>query len=196
MLMNRLNSVKVILGSQSPRRKELLASLDIEFDVVVKSVDETIPSSVKSSEAAGYVALQKLKAFDPIDYSDSLIITADTVVVDDENNVLGKPSTAEEAKRVITSLSGKSHNVYTGVALAYKNKQIHFTDETIVYFEKLSTAEIQYYVEKYKPYDKAGAYGIQEWIGRIAVSRIEGSYENVMGLPTVRVYQAIKEITK
>ncbi|MBD1430862.1 MULTISPECIES: Maf family protein [Sphingobacterium] len=196
MLKNYLQDIKVVLGSQSPRRKELLASLGIDFDVIIKSVDESIPSHVNSSEAAEYVALKKLEAFDAAEFQDVLIITSDTVVVDNANNVLGKPSSAEEAKQVISSLSGRSHIVYTGVGLAYKGKKSHFTDKTTVHFEDLTPEEIQYYVDRYKPFDKAGAYGIQEWIGRIAVSKIEGSYENVMGLPTVRVYQAIKEIIK
>ena len=196
MLKNYLQDIKVILGSQSPRRKELLASLDIDFDVIIKSVDESIPSHVNSPEAAEYVALKKLEAFDAVEFQDVLIITSDTVVVDSANNVLGKPSSADEAKQVISSLSGRSHIVYTGVALAYQGKKSHFTDKTTVHFEDLTPEEIQYYVDRYKPFDKAGAYGIQEWIGRIAVFKIEGSYENVMGLPTVRVYQAIKEVIK
>ncbi|HLS36931.1 MAG TPA: Maf family nucleotide pyrophosphatase [Sphingobacterium bovisgrunnientis] len=194
MLVDALKNIKVILGSQSPRRKELLASLDIDFEVIIKSVDESIPDNLISSEAAEYVALKKLQAFDGLAFNNSLVITADTVVVDDENNVLGKPSSAEEAIRVLKSLSGKSHQVFTGVALRYEEQIQSFTEVTRVYFSTLNSDEIQYYVEKYKPYDKAGAYGIQEWIGRVAVSRIEGSYENVMGLPTVKLYKTIKEM--
>lgn len=196
MLAERLKDIKVILGSQSPRRKELLASLDIDFEVIIKSLDESIPPNITSPDAAEYVALRKLNAFDPMDYTNTLIITADTVVVNQGNVVLGKPQTNEEAIQVIKSLSGTSHQVYTGLALRYKDLEVSFTEETTVYFETLEENEIQYYVEKYKPYDKAGAYGIQEWIGRIAVSRIEGSYENVMGLPTVKLYQEIKNIIK
>ena len=194
MLVDTLKNIKVILGSQSPRRKELLASLDIDFEVIVKSVDESIPDNIISSEAAEYVAFKKLRAFDVLELNNSLVITADTVVVDDENNVLGKPSSAEEAVRVLKSLSGKSHQVFTGVALRYGKQVKSFTEVTRVYFSTLNSDEIQYYVEKYKPYDKAGAYGIQEWIGRVAVSRIEGSYENVMGLPTVKLYKTINEM--
>lgn len=194
MLVDTLKNIKVILGSQSPRRKELLASLDIDFEVIIKSVDETIPDDVISTEAAEYVALKKLQAFNGLAFNNALIITADTVVVDDENNVLGKPSSTEEAIRVLKSLSGKSHQVFTGVALRYGEQIQSFTEVTRVYFSMLNSDEIQYYVDKYKPYDKAGAYGIQEWIGRVAVSRIEGSYENVMGLPTVKLYKTIKEM--
>lgn len=194
MLVDTLKNIKVILGSQSPRRKELLASLDIDFEVIIKSVDETIPDDVISTEAAEYVALKKLQAFNGLAFNNALIITADTVVVDDENNVLGKPSSTEEAIRVLKSLSGKSHQVFTGVALRYGEQIQSFTEVTRVYFSMLNSDEIQYYVDKYKPYDKAGAYGIQEWIGRVAVSRIEGSYENVMGLPTVKLYKTIKEL--
>lgn len=194
MLVDTLKNIKVILGSQSPRRKELLASLDIDFEVIIKSVDESIPNNIISAEAAEYVALKKLQAFNGLAFNNALVITADTVVVDDENNVLGKPSSAEEAIRVLKSLSGKSHLVFTGVALRYGEQIQSFTEVTRVYFSTLNSDEIQYYVEKYKPYDKAGAYGIQEWIGRVAVSRIEGSYENVMGLPTVKLYKTIKEM--
>lgn len=194
MLVDTLKNIKVILGSQSPRRKELLASLDIDFEVIIKSVDETIPDDIISTEAAEYVALKKLQAFNGLAFNNALVITADTVVVDDENNVLGKPSSTEEAIRVLKSLSGKSHQVFTGVALRYGEQIQSFTEVTRVYFSTLNSDEIQYYVDKYKPYDKAGAYGIQEWIGRVAVSRIEGSYENVMGLPTVKLYKTIKEM--
>lgn len=197
MLISDLKNIKVILASQSPRRKELLASLDIVFEVVVKSIDEAIPASIQASDAAEYIALKKLHAFD-FDYisADTLVITADTVVVDRANNALGKPASPQEAIEVLQSLSGQSHSVFTGVALYYNGKIQSFTDETVVYFAELHDEEISYYVDKYKPFDKAGAYGIQEWIGRIAVTAIEGSYENVMGLPTVRLYQTIKEIIK
>ena len=196
MLKSLLRDVRVILGSQSPRRKELLTSLDVDFDVVIKSVDESIPNQIISSEAAEYIAIKKLLAFNIKEFEDTLVITADTVVVDCADNVLGKPTSPEEAIQVLKLLSGKSHKVFTGVALGYQGKVSSFNEETIVYFEDLAEDEILYYVDKYKPYDKAGSYGIQEWIGRIAVGRIEGSYENVMGLPTVKLYQAIKEIIK
>ena len=196
MLGSFLKDIKVILGSQSPRRKELLASLDIDFAVVIKSIDETIPKTIKSIESAEYVAIKKLNAFDATEYKNYILITADTVVVDVDNNILGKPSSKEEAIEVLKSLSGSTHVVLTGVAIRYNEVIKSFTDKTVVKFEDLEEEEINYYVDKYQPYDKAGAYGIQEWIGRIAVSYIEGSYENVMGLPTVRLYQAIREIVK
>lgn len=196
MLLNTIKDIKVILGSQSPRRKELLASLDIDFDVVVKSIDESIPSSVPPAQAAEYIALQKLAVFKDYVTEDTLVITADTVVVDEDSNTLGKPAFPEEAVEVLQSLSGQTHTVYTGVALYYKGQSQSFTEKTRVHFAELLADEIDYYVKKYKPFDKAGAYGIQEWIGRIAVKSIEGSYENVMGLPTVRLYQEIKELIK
>lgn len=196
MLGSFLKDIRVILGSQSPRRKELLASLDIDFEVIVKNIDESVPDHIKAEAAAEYVAKNKLVAFQDDEYKHSLIITADTVVVDGDHNILGKPSSAQEAIQVIQSLSNKTHKVFTGVAVSYEGKVVSFTEETIVCFEELSTEEILYYVEKYKPFDKAGSYGIQEWIGRVAVSRIEGSYENVMGLPTVKLYQTIKVLIK
>lgn len=196
MLVADLKKIKVILGSQSPRRKELLASLDIDFDVIVKSIDETIPASVSPSQAAEYIACKKLEAFEGDTLKHALLITADTVVVNQQNNALGKPNSAQEAIEVIQSLSGKSHHVYTGVALSFNGNIKSFTEVTEVRFAVLDKEEISYYVEKYKPFDKAGAYGIQEWIGRVAVESIQGSYENVMGLPTVRLYQTIKELSK
>ena len=194
MLGSKLKSVQVILGSQSPRRKELLASLDIDFNVLVKSVDETIPSTLNPLESAEYLAIKKMQAFDSVEFQESLLITADTVVIDQQNCVLGKPRSREEAIQILASLSGNSHQVLTGVALRYKGRTMSFTEKTIVNFEVLDALEIQYYVDKYQPFDKAGAYGIQEWIGRIAVSHLEGSYENVMGLPTARLYRAIAQI--
>jgi septum formation protein len=137
MLVDALKNVKVILGSQSPRRKELLSSLDVEFEVIIKNVDESIPENIRSAEAAEYVALKKLQAFDIVEYKSSLLITADTVVVDQENNVLGKPRTADEAIQVIRSLSGQSHQVFTGVALRYGDKVKSFTEETLVNFATL-----------------------------------------------------------
>ena len=192
MLLNIIKDIKVILGSQSPRRKELLASLDINFDVVIKSIDESIPSSVPPAQAAEYIALQKLDVFKDNVTEDTLVITADTVVVDDNGIILGKPASPEEAVEVLQSLSGQTHTVYTGVALYYKGQSQSFTEETRVHFAELHTDEIYYYVQKYKPFDKAGAYGIQEWIGRVGINKIIGSYENVIGLPTARLQQELK----
>jgi len=196
MLIDRIKNIPIILASQSPRRKELLASLDIDFTVLVRNVDESIPESVPAEEAAEYVCLKKLSAFTEEEFYNKILITADTVVVDAENKTLGKPQSAEEAKAVIKSLSGSKHQVYTGVALRYQHKQRSFTTKTEVSFADLSEEEIDYYIQKYQPFDKAGSYGIQEWIGRIGVKYIHGTFENVMGLPTHHLYRELIEIIK
>ena len=196
MLEKYLKNVPIILASQSPRRKELLESLDIDFTIEVRSVDETIPSAIKASLAAEYVCLKKLEAFDSNEYYDTLLITADTVVVDELNHTLGKPQSIEEAVSVLQHLSGKVHHVYTGVALRYRSKMLSFTCKTEVCFSELNDEEIAYYIDKYQPFDKAGSYGIQEWIGRIGIDYIHGTFENVMGLPTQRLYRELKNIIK
>lgn len=196
MLLKKIKELPIILGSQSPRRSELLKALDLDFQVLIKSIDESIPHDILPEAAAEYVALQKLAPFQEAIFKGNLIITADTVVVDLQGNVLGKPVDSHEAKGVLKSLSGNIHYVYTGVALLLNNSIRSFTCKTEVLFEKLSTEEIDYYVDAYQPYDKAGSYGIQEWIGRMGVKQIIGSYENVMGLPTNRLYQELKEIEK
>jgi len=171
----------IILASQSPRRKELLALLDLEFTVEVKSVDEVYPANLNSTEVAGYLAKLKASAFTNIK-EEQVIITADTVVVLD-NKILGKPKNEVEAKAMLLSLSNTEHKVITGVCLKSSTKTHTFSCTTNVFFKHLSNAEIDYYIENYKPYDKAGSYGIQEWIGAIGITKIEGSYFNVVGLP-------------
>ena len=193
MLINHLKGIEVILASQSPRRKELLNSMDIDFSIEVKSIDESITDEITSDKAAEFIAAKKLSAFEDEVYYDKLVITADTVVVDADNNILGKPHNAEEAMEVLASLSGKSHIVYTGVAYKYLGKIESFTCKTDVLFCELSAEEIAYYVNKYIPLDKAGSYGIQEWIGRVGVDSIVGSFENVMGLPTSKLYHKLIE---
>lgn len=194
LLSHALESIPVILGSQSPRRRELLAALDIKFEVQIREIAESFPVNILSKEAAEYIALEKIKAFDEREFYDHVIITADTVVVDRQGKVLGKPNDIEEARIVLANLSGDAHTVYTGVAIKYRGQLVSFTSRTIVQFRYLETEEIDYYLEKYRPYDKAGSYGIQEWIGRIGVASIEGSFENVVGLPTSRLYEELKKL--
>lgn len=196
MLLEKIQKLRIILGSQSPRRFELLKSLDLDFEVLVKSIDETIPSEITAEAAAEYIALRKLEAFTTEEYHNALVITSDTVVVDNFGGTLGKPQDENEAKLMLRKLSASEHFVYTGVAISLKGKIRSFTCSTKVVFASLSYEEIDYYVSKYKPFDKAGSYGIQEWIGRIGVESIRGSYENVMGLPTSRLYSELKEIEK
>lgn len=183
----------IILASQSPRRKELLALLDLKFTVEIKAVDEVYPDNLNYTEVAEYLAKLKASAFKNIE-NDQLIITADTVVVL-EGRILGKPKDKTEAIRMLESLSSKSHQVITGVCLTSLDKQISFSSTTKVIFKKLSSLEIEYYIEHYKPYDKAGSYGIQEWIGAIGITKIEGSYFNVVGLPIQELNEQLKEFT-
>ena len=185
----------IILASNSPRRKELLAGLDVQFEVrIIPGIDESYPDTLPTMEIAEYIAQKKAKAYRETMADDELIITADTIVVLDDK-VLGKPKDAEEARCMLHALSGKTHQVVTGVVLTTKELQKHFSVVSNVTFKTLSDNEIDYYVDTYKPMDKAGAYGIQEWIGYVGVTRLEGSYFNVMGLPVQRIYEAMKEFS-
>ena len=184
--------VKIVLASNSPRRKELLAGLDISFEVrVLDNIDESYPETLPTKEIAGYISKKKADAYRQTMADDELIITADTIVVLGQE-VMGKPKDDEEARRMLRELSGKTHQVITGVCLTTKDKQSNFSVETDVTFKTLSEEEIDYYVAHYRPLDKAGAYGIQEWIGHIGVTGLNGSYFNVMGLPVQRIYEALK----
>lgn len=185
----------VILASQSPRRQELLKGLDIDFNTFVKdNIDESYPAATKASEVAGFLSHKKAMAYKKDIKENVLIITADTVVINGDE-VLGKPKDKSEAIEMIQSLSGKKHQVVTGVTLCTKEKEKTFSSVTEVQFASLSEQEITYYVEKYKPYDKAGSYGIQEWIGYIGVESINGSYFNVMGLPVQALYRHLLDFT-
>ncbi len=181
----------LILSSNSPRRKELLAGLDIPFEVrVIEDIDESYPDTLPTGEIAEYIAQKKAAAYEV--GNDEVLITADTIVVLDDQ-ILGKPADAEEAKQMLRSLSGKTHHVITGVCLKSCDQQHHFSVISEVTFKTLAEEEIRYYVENYKPFDKAGAYGIQEWIGYIGVTGLSGSYFNVMGLPVQRIYEELKK---
>ncbi len=185
----------IILASNSPRRKELLAGLDVQFEVrIIPGIDESYSETLPTMDIAEYIAQKKAKAYRETMADDELIITADTIVVLDDK-VLGKPKDAEEARCMLHALSGKTHQVVTGVVLTTKELQKHFSVVSNVTFKTLSDNEIDYYVDTYKPMDKAGAYGIQEWIGYVGVTRLEGSYFNVMGLPVQRIYEAMKEFS-
>lgn len=189
----KLNDYKIILASNSPRRKELLSGLDIDYETrVIPDVDESYPNSLHIEDVAVYLAEKKASAYQPELKDKELLITADTVVLL-ENKILGKPANEEESATILRVLSSKTHKVITAVCLTSTEKQVSFSDTSLVTFGKLIDAEIDYYVSKYKPFDKAGAYGVQEWIGYMAVERIEGSYYNVMGLPVFKVYKELKE---
>jgi septum formation protein len=183
---------RVILASKSPRRQELLRLMDIDFRVVLKEVDESYPSDLSPEEVAVYIAAKKAEAFDE-DITDEVVLTADTIVVID-NQILGKPETAEHAVQMLKTLSGRVHRVITGVCLLHNHQYNKFFDVSEVFFRKLTDEEISSYVEQYSPLDKAGSYGIQERIGLIGIERINGSYTNVVGLPTEKVYQQLKNL--
>lgn len=220
-----MKNFRIILASNSPRRKELLAGLDIPFEVkVIQGIDESYPESLPVYDTAQYIAVKKAEAYRPLLDSainqqksainqqkssddirnhELLILTADTVVIapssEEQNDqegkgiILGKPKDAADASRMLEMLSGKTHHVVTGVCITSQEKQRQFSVITEVTFKKLSKNEIDYYVEHYKPFDKAGAYGIQEWIGYIGCTSLKGSYFNVMGLPVQRIYEELKK---
>lgn len=187
-----LSQYKIILASNSPRRKELLSGLDINYEIkTLPDIDESYPDYLKDDEVATYISKEKANAYLDLLEDDSLLITADTIVLLD-GKVYGKPIDEADAKHMLGDLSGKTHHVLTGVCITTKTKQKTFTVSSEVRFAKLDEDEIDYYVAKYKPLDKAGAYGVQEWIGYIAVEYISGSYYNIMGLPIQRLYQELK----
>ena len=186
--------MKLILASNSPRRKELLAGLGYPYEVrVLSDIDESYPADLRGSDVAAYISRVKANAYAQTMTDDELVITADTIVCLDEQ-VLGKPADEAEAIAMLRSLSGRTHQVYTGVTLTTKSEQRSFVSRSDVAFATLTDEEILHYVTRYRPMDKAGAYGIQEWIGFIGVERIEGSYFNVMGLPVQRLYTELKQM--
>ncbi|MFT5822785.1 MAG: septum formation protein [Crocinitomix sp.] len=191
-MLNNLDKYRIILASQSPRRYELLSGLDIEFEVRTKDVEETYPQDINPEDVPSYLAKKKADAFHDLLDKETIIITADTIVIQ-SGEILEKPLSVNDAKSMITKLSGNTHTVITGVCIQSRNKKVLFSDSTQVQFAALSVDEIQYYVHRYQPFDKAGAYGVQEWIGYIGIEKLEGSYYNVMGLPVHKVYAALKE---
>jgi MAF protein len=195
MMITRFDKYRIILASRSPRRQQLLRDLGLKFDVVEMDYDETFPDNLQGEEAAIYLAKGKSNSFRHILADNEIVITADTIVWCN-NRALGKPVDSQDARRMILELSGNTHEVITGVNLLSSEKEVAFCESTKVTFEKLSDEEIDYYIDEYKPFDKAGAYGIQEWIGIAACSRIEGSYFNVVGLPVQRVYKELMEFIK
>ena len=190
--LRNLDSKKIILGSNSPRRQELLRGLELDFEVVVHPVDETIPADLPAQYAAAYLSKLKADAFPGELQENDLLITADTVVIDHEK-VLGKPADEQEAFEMLKSLSGATHTVMTAVTIKDRKTSITLEDEAQVTFRFLEEEEIRHYLKKYQPFDKAGSYGIQEWIGFIGVSSITGSYFTVMGFPLHLVYAQLKK---
>ncbi len=187
----KLTSYNILLGSRSPRRKELLEKLDLSFKIIDLKSDESYPHILPPSEIPEYLALKKSLVYKDLK-KDELLITADTIV-SLKGVILGKPKNKTKAIDMLKTLSGKKHEVITGVCLRTKKDILSFSDISEVYFKKLADKEIKYYVEKYKPFDKAGGYGIQEWIGLAGVKKIKGSFYNIMGLPTAKLVDYLKE---
>ncbi|HEY0030929.1 MAG TPA: Maf-like protein [Bacteroidia bacterium] len=190
MQFSDLNKYQLLLASKSPRRQYLLKELGLDFEVRTKEVDECFPEHLKAQEIPLYLCEKKAEAFDEELKDNTIVITADTIVWI-EGQVLNKPENFDDAVRMLKLLSGKMHEVYTGVCLKSKHKTKSFYALTKVYFKTLSQEEIEFYINNYNPYDKAGAYGAQEWIGYIAIEKIEGTYFNVMGLPVRELYEEL-----
>jgi len=191
-MLSNLNKYQIILASKSPRRQELLHGMGVEFSIMTKETDESFPADMSLDEVPKYLSLQKSLAFTDDELpADFLLITSDTVVIC-EGEILGKPKDREDAARMLQLLSGKTHHVVTGVTVRSADKTESFAMRSNVTFAQLDAEEIDYYIEHCKPYDKAGAYGIQEWIGYVGISGLEGSFYNVMGLPTRKLYGVLK----
>ncbi|MFC0428301.1 Maf family nucleotide pyrophosphatase [Chryseobacterium scophthalmum] len=184
--------MKILLASQSPRRKELLSSLGFDFEVVKIDCEEILPENIKIEAAAAYLSELKANTFRNLQ-NDEVLLTADTVVAN-ENQFLGKPKNEIEAKEMLKSLSGKIHQVYTGITIKTLDKIITETDVADVEFDEISDEEINFYIKNYQPFDKAGGYGIQEWLGMAKIKKINGSFYTIMGLPTHLVYKILKEL--
>lgn len=193
MLKEKLANYTIILASGSPRRQQFFKDLGLDFEIRIKSIDEVYPNHLKGVEITDYLADLKSIPFDDELSANDLLITSDTIVWLN-NKALGKPKNYEEAFSILRNLSGKTHEVITSVSIKNPNFQKIINDTTTVYFTYLTDEEIDYYITTYKPYDKAGAYGIQEWIGKIGIDKIEGSYFNVMGLPVHKLYKELMNL--
>jgi len=191
MIISRLNEFKITLASRSPRRQQLLRELGLKFSVVIREYEEIYPDGLDGEEIARYIAHKKAASFINEIADNEIVIAADTIVWCN-NKVLGKPVDREDAIVILKEISGNTHEVITGVSIRSQSKEITFSESTKVTFEAFTEEEIDFYVTNYKPYDKAGAYGIQEWIGIIACSHINGSYFNVVGLPVQRLYAELQ----
>src|SRR6478609_7915044 len=184
---------RIVLASQSPRRKQLLEWAEIPFDIIVKETAETFPEELAIEKVPVYIAREKAMAVKPTIAKDKIILAADTVVVL-KNRIIGKPKDRNDALAILSSLSGNTHRVITGVVMMRNEKEISFFDSTEVGFHELTESQISFYVDKYKPYDKAGAYAIQEWIGVVGIKEVNGDFYNVMGLPVSRVVKHLQQM--
>lgn len=196
MIFEKLKNKKIILASQSPRRHHLLKSVGLEFDILSGlETDESFPDDMPINEVPIYLAKKKADTYQSFIDEKTILITADTIVRI-KDRILNKPDDYEDALKMLKTLSGNKHTVITGVCISTKDTQKSFNSYTDVYFEKLEHDEMEYYIKNFKPFDKAGAYGIQEWIGYIGIKKIEGSYFNVMGLPVQKLYEELKTVIK
>lgn len=193
MLKEKLASYKIILASGSPRRQQFFKDLDLEFEIRLKEVEEIFPIELQAAAITDFLAELKASAFEGELQDNELLITSDTIVWHN-NKALGKPKDEADAIAILKALSGSTHEVITSVCFKTKSKTKLISDRTKVTFATLTEGEIKYYLKNYKPYDKAGSYGIQEWIGFVAVTKIEGSYTNVMGLPTAKVFEYLNNL--
>jgi septum formation protein len=193
MLKEKLKNYKIILASGSPRRQQFFKDLDLDFEIRIREIDEVYPENLAKQEITNYLAELKSKAFDGEIAENEIIITSDTLVWLD-GKILSKPIDYQDAFNILKSISKNTHCVFTSVCFATNKSKTTIFDETKVTFKELSDLEIHYYLENYKPFDKAGAYGIQEWIGLIGITKIEGSYSNVVGLPTEKVYDFLNKL--
>ena len=196
MTLDKINTLNIVLASNSPRRKALLENAGIRFRTVTgNNVDETVPKHISHKEAAEYLSVKKNKAYRRLFDKNTVLITADTTVLL-AGTILDKPKDDTEAEDMLNLISGNTHEVRTGVCISGFGQKYHFTERSVVEFAHLDISDIQYYIRHYKPFDKAGAYGIQEWIGHIGIKKIEGSFDNIVGLPVFRVYQSLKDFAE
>ena len=193
MLKEKFKNHKIILASGSPRRQQFFKDLDLDFEIRIREIDEVYPESLKGEAITNYLAELKSRAFDNDIADNEIIITSDTLVWL-ENSAIGKPKNYDEAFEILKSLSNATHEVFTSVCFLTKISKKTIFDVTKVTFRELTNEQIHYYLKNYKPFDKAGAYGIQEWIGLIGITKIEGSYSNVVGLPTEKVYAFLNDL--
>ncbi|NQV03851.1 MAG: septum formation protein Maf [Bacteroidia bacterium] len=191
MINKRLEDFRIILASRSPRRQYLLKELGLDFEVIPTEIQESYPDTLTPPQIADFLAEQKADAFETSSMDEKMIVIAADTIVSLQGEILGKPVTYQEAFSMLKKLSGKQHEVITGVCIKSRQKKIIFHVTSLVYFKELCDEEIDYYINNFKPFDKAGGYGIQEWIGYIGISRIEGSFFNVMGLPVKEVYEKL-----
>ena len=193
MLNEKFKNHRIILASGSPRRQQFLKELDVDFEIQLKDIEEIYPEHLQAEEITNFLAKLKASAFVLNLQENDILITSDTIVWLN-NKALGKPKDYEDAFKMLTEMSGTTHKVITSVCIKTTNKESVFYEETLVTFTKLSSDEIKYYLNNYQPFDKAGSYGIQEWIGLVAIEKIEGSYANVVGLPTHRLYEELMKL--